>query len=144
MPRGRYVSAWFNALVAKADEQPTPRRSGKLPPLLGESAITLSVSSGSRVLEKQRFQIRPWQCLNFLPEPQGQGALRATLPQVDGSLRSSAALAVRGRGSVATPPPSGSAGSKAGSSCIDMARDGSSCTSCISAGMAGMGGGPRP
>ncbi len=27
----------------------------------------------------------PWQCLNFLPEPQGQGALRETFPQVDGS-----------------------------------------------------------
>ena len=24
--------------------------------------------------------IRPWHCLNFLPEPQGQGALRGTLP----------------------------------------------------------------
>ena len=29
--------------------------------------------------------IRPWQCLNFWPEPHGQGALRGTLPQVDGS-----------------------------------------------------------
>ena len=28
----------------------------------------------------------PWQCLNFLPDPQGQGSLRAGLPQVPGSL----------------------------------------------------------
>ena len=27
---------------------------------------------------------RPWQCLYFLPEPQGQGALRGTLPQLAG------------------------------------------------------------
>jgi hypothetical protein len=33
----------------------------------------------------------PWQCLNFLPEPQGHAALRATLPQVLGSLGSAAA-----------------------------------------------------
>jgi hypothetical protein len=27
--------------------------------------------------QKNRYQpILPWQCLNFLPEPQGQGALR--------------------------------------------------------------------
>ena len=29
--------------------------------------------------------IRPWHCLYFLPEPHGQGALRGTLPQVEGS-----------------------------------------------------------
>src|SRR5215831_5392041 len=29
---------------------------------------------------------RPWQCLNFLPEPHGQASLRPTLPQVVGSL----------------------------------------------------------
>jgi len=28
---------------------------------------------------------RPWQCLYFLPDPQGQGALRPVLPQVEGS-----------------------------------------------------------
>jgi hypothetical protein len=28
----------------------------------------------------------PWQCLYFLPEPQGQVSLRPTLPQVDWSL----------------------------------------------------------
>ena len=31
---------------------------------------------------------RPWQCLYFLPEPQGQGSLRPTLPQLDGSFGS--------------------------------------------------------
>ena len=36
----------------------------------------------------------PWQCLNFLPEPHGQGALRPTFPQVEGSFGSiSSALA---------------------------------------------------
>jgi hypothetical protein len=30
----------------------------------------------------------PWQCLNFLPEPQGQAALRDTFPQVDVSFGS--------------------------------------------------------
>ena len=30
---------------------------------------------------------RPWQCLYFLPEPQGQGALRGTLPQLEGGRR---------------------------------------------------------
>src|SRR5258707_3725232 len=33
---------------------------------------------------------RPWQCLNFLPEPHGQASLRPTLPQVVGSLGSRA------------------------------------------------------
>src|SRR5260370_40156071 len=79
-------------------------------------ALLRASAPRSLVLEKQRFQTRPWQCLNFLPEPQGQGALRATLPQAEGLLGSSAALAERGRRSVATPPPSGSARSKAGSS----------------------------
>jgi hypothetical protein len=56
-----------------------------------------------RLQGRQGFQTRPWQCLNFLPEPQGQGALRATLPQLEGSLGSTARLpAVRGRDSVAT------------------------------------------
>src|SRR5690606_29992848 len=30
----------------------------------------------------------PWQCLNFLPDPQGQGSLRLTRPQVAGSFGS--------------------------------------------------------
>src|SRR4051794_1390201 len=29
------------------------------------------------------YAYRPWQCLYFLPEPQGQSSLRPTLPQVD-------------------------------------------------------------
>src|SRR5262249_53593259 len=37
----------------------------------------------------------PWQCLYFLPEPHGQGALRAILPQVVGSLGSSAPAVLR-------------------------------------------------
>src|ERR1051326_7824567 len=30
---------------------------------------------------RERCQTRPWQYLNFLPEPQGQGELRGILPQ---------------------------------------------------------------
>src|SRR6185437_3963744 len=37
---------------------------------------------------------RPWQCLYFLPEPQGQTSLRPTLPQVVGSLGLRSATAV--------------------------------------------------
>jgi hypothetical protein len=47
----------------------------------------------------------PWQCLYFLPEPQGQASLRPTRPQVDWSLglRSSAAT-TRLSSSTATEP----------------------------------------
>src|ERR1700730_9225009 len=34
----------------------------------------------------------PWQCLYFLPEPQGQSSLRPTLPQVAGFLGSRLAV----------------------------------------------------
>ena len=37
----------------------------------------------------------PWQCLYFLPEPQGHSALRETRPQVDSSLGSTAPLRPR-------------------------------------------------
>src|ERR1700732_5072634 len=39
---------------------------------------------------------RPWQCLYFLPEPQGQASLRPTLPQLAGlpASRSAAGTAV--------------------------------------------------
>ncbi len=37
--------------------------------------------------------ILPWQCLYFLPEPQGHGALRCTRPQVEGSAGSTASAA---------------------------------------------------
>lgn len=38
-----------------------------------------------------RPQTRPWQCLYFLPEPQGQGALRGVAAQVEGSAGSTSA-----------------------------------------------------
>src|SRR5687768_6135044 len=38
----------------------------------------------------------PWQCLNFLPEPQGQFSLRPTLPQVAGLFGSRSAGCVGG------------------------------------------------
>src|SRR5260370_41727460 len=42
----------------------------------------------------QRYAYRPWQCLNFLPEPHGHTSLRPTLPQLVGSLGLRAALAL--------------------------------------------------
>src|SRR5450631_2964375 len=47
---------------------------------------------------------RPWQCLNFLPEPHGQTSLRPTLPQVAGSLGLRASVASALRANVETPP----------------------------------------
>src|SRR5882672_6742274 len=38
----------------------------------------------------------PWQCLNFLPEPQGQSSLRPTLPQLAGFLGSRSAALTSG------------------------------------------------
>src|SRR6185312_8207878 len=49
-----------------------------------------------------RVQMRPWQCLNFLPEPHGQGALRGVLPQ-------GAATAVAAAVAPAAPSPPASA-----------------------------------
>src|SRR6266481_73357 len=48
---------------------------------------------GSRKETLLTYANRPWQCLYFLPEPQGQASLRPTLPQLEGSsgLRSGAA-----------------------------------------------------
>ncbi|SCB54694.1 hypothetical protein GA0061098_102947 [Bradyrhizobium shewense] len=45
--------------------------------------------------EKLHQAYRPWQCLYFLPEPQGQSSLRPTLPQLAGFLgsRNAASLA---------------------------------------------------
>ena len=36
-------------------------------------------------------QARPWQCLYFFPDPQGQGALRGVAAQVEGSFASTSA-----------------------------------------------------
>lgn len=38
------------------------------------------------------FYTLPWQCLNFLPLPQGHGSLRETLPQVSGRFGSKGSL----------------------------------------------------
>lgn len=38
-----------------------------------------------------RPQTRPWQCLYFLPDPQGHGALRGVAAQVEGSAGSTSA-----------------------------------------------------
>src|SRR5256885_12606666 len=44
----------------------------------------------------RRYPYLPWQCLYFLPEPQGQSSLRPTLPQVAGFCGSRSAAAVSG------------------------------------------------
>src|SRR4051812_20912263 len=41
---------------------------------------------------------RPWQCLYFLPEPQGQSSLRPTLPQLEGFFGSRLAALALGAG----------------------------------------------
>lgn len=40
---------------------------------------------------RTRPQTRPWQCLYFFPDPQGQGALRGVAAQVEGSAGSTSA-----------------------------------------------------
>ena len=47
------------------------------------SAAPRRRASGKR--SERLRPITPWQCLNFLPEPQGQGSLRPTRPQLVGS-----------------------------------------------------------
>ena len=42
-------------------------------------------------------QARPWQCLYFFPEPQGQGALRGVADQVEGSFASTSAATTGAR-----------------------------------------------
>jgi hypothetical protein len=42
-------------------------------------------------------QARPWQCLYFFPDPQGQGALRGVAAQVEGSFASTAAETIGAR-----------------------------------------------
>ncbi len=51
-------------------------------------AVRLSASLVRSAAASAAQARRPWQCLYFLPEPQGQGALRGTLPQVAGSFGS--------------------------------------------------------
>ena len=48
----------------------------------------------------------PWQCLYFLPEPHGQGSLRPTRPQVEGSFGSRSSGATKGRPAKAVAEPS--------------------------------------
>src|SRR3546814_4765786 len=54
----------------------------------------LQVADRDLVLGHGRHTL-PWQCLYLRPEPQGHGALRGTLPHVDGSLGSRLAAANR-------------------------------------------------
>ena len=62
------------------------------------------------------YATRPWQCLNFLPEPQGQGLLRPTLPHGEGG-RGMAAASCRaapdggGNGDWSSPLPGADPGS---------------------------------
>ena len=77
--------------------------------------------------------IRPWQCLNFLPEPQGQAALRGVLPQVAGSRGSRVSAAARTRDGAAAGIGSPDAESVAErSAAFASAKAGSCLLSCIS------------
>jgi len=49
-------------------------------------------------------QARPWQCLYFFPDPQGQGALRGVAAQVDGSFASTAAATSGARAACTAVP----------------------------------------
>ncbi len=49
-------------------------------------------------------QARPWQCLYFFPEPQGQGALRGVAPQVEGSFASTSAATIGVRAACTAVP----------------------------------------
>jgi hypothetical protein len=49
-------------------------------------------------------QPRPWQCLYFFPEPQGQGALRGVAAQVDGSFASTSAATIGARAACTAVP----------------------------------------
>src|ERR1700746_3400796 len=73
-----------------------------------------------QLLRCGRAHTFPWHCLNFLPEPQGQGALRGTLPNCDSGARGGAATgaapmaeraAPLGRAIAITGLPEGLAGS---------------------------------
>lgn len=52
------------------------------------------------VVRRSDQTIAPWQCLNFLPEPQGQALLRVGLPQVVGSFSSKPSTAAPGASAV--------------------------------------------
>lgn len=47
---------------------------------------------------------RPWQCLYFFPEPQGQGALRGVAAQVEGSFGSTSAATSGARAACTAVP----------------------------------------
>ncbi len=50
------------------------------------------------------YIVRPWQCLNFLPDPQGHGALRGELRQVFMSLGSTESVRLGSAVSRVSPP----------------------------------------
>ena len=59
-----------------------------------EKEVNGTITSSNAVSGGRRPQVRrPWQCLNFLPEPQGQGSLRPVCSQPSGSSDTSNASA---------------------------------------------------
>ena len=54
------------------------------------AAFRMEVCTGRRLTRPIYAVVAkaPWQCLYFLPEPQGHASLRPTLPHVDGSFGS--------------------------------------------------------
>lgn len=84
------------AIGADVDRGPArrhkPTQQGKLgleaPALLGDLVGKVEPSREEMlepILQANAQENRPWQCLNFLPEPHGQASLRPTLPQLVGS-----------------------------------------------------------
>ena len=59
-----------------------------------------------KILERQGDALQGWQCLYFLPEPQGQASLRPTLPQVEGLCGSRFGRRRRRRRSLGSRSPS--------------------------------------
>src|SRR6185312_12542444 len=104
-PAGRHCSR----VIARAldlnhcsiNREHRPDLHDNLPPIRGgagslwEDRVTMwrQIKSHHEGAERPHAYL-PWQCLNFLPEPQGQASLRPTLPHVVGSFGLRSATAV--------------------------------------------------
>src|SRR6202035_1659187 len=75
-----------------------------------QSAISNQIASSFWLLITDYCHAyRPWQCLNFLPEPHGHSSLRPTLPQLAGSCGLRAGVCGMRAGAAAGPPLPGAA-----------------------------------
>jgi hypothetical protein len=68
--------------------------SHSLAPALVTAANIVQHDLDSDFSSPKIYETRPWQCLYFLPEPQGQTSFRPSLPQAAGSLARVARAAV--------------------------------------------------